>query len=850
MNMRIRTWYEGRLLAGVSLLFAASVPVSALAQAGPDNARAEASDAADQGGLEDIVVTARKVAENLQDVPVAVTAFSGADLAAQNAQRVQDVARFTPGLIIRPGNASSTSLTIALRGQAQTDVLATLDPSVGTYVDGIYWARAYGLNGSLLDIQSVQVLKGPQGTLFGRNTTGGAMLINSNDPELGEFSGRLSATYGRFDERELVGIVNIPIGDKVALRLAATGFERDGYTTNSSSVGIGPTVTERTLLGYGPGVTSTTPLARALRSPNGGPRLDDRWRRNARAKLLVEPVDNLSLLFSAEYFKVDENPSNAMRLATSAFAPVPDPTLPAPNRAAFISTNNNVATAATMVGLLSGAPPATATAAGLTILNNLITDLNANRRQTMSNDVGYAYAKTQTYNFIGTLDTFFGAIKLLTNYRKVHSYAGFDNDGSPYPILFSEGQQKLKQLSGEVQITGKAFGDTVDFAAGAFVFNETGFDQSLSIALPTLNPLTSQNLAVIDNDSMGVYGQATWHLSDKLSLTGGLRYSADDKGIDSRNFNYVRSTGTVNCLLATTGAGTLVTFSSPTIQPFAPAQCSAKRRDSFDGVSYTAGIEYQPNDDILLYAKTAKGFRSGGQNLRASTLAQFRPFKPEVAYSYETGVKAEFLDRRLRVNVAGYITNVKDLQRSTILAATSGSVSVLGNIGKARFRGVEAEVTALLFEGFRVTAAGALVDPQYIDFVDLSGDRSGERFATVSKKQYSLAADYDTDLGSDLRLRLHADYSWRSKQATDPYNFPLNPNNLQVIAATTSPAYGLLGARGTLEIGENYEVSIFGRNLTNSRNVISTLFVRPLGMGAATTTQEPRTYGITGTVKF
>jgi iron complex outermembrane recepter protein len=170
MMMRVRTWHEGRLLAGVSLLFVASLPASAFAQAGSESASPVASDASGQGGLEEIVVTARKVAENLQDVPVAVTAFSGLDLANQNAQRVQDVARFTPGLIIRPGNASSTSLTIALRGQAQTDVLATLDPSVGTYVDGIYWARAYGLNGSLLDIQSVQVLKGPQGTLFGRNT--------------------------------------------------------------------------------------------------------------------------------------------------------------------------------------------------------------------------------------------------------------------------------------------------------------------------------------------------------------------------------------------------------------------------------------------------------------------------------------------------------------------------------------------------------------------------------------------------------------------------------------------------------------------------------------------------------
>jgi iron complex outermembrane recepter protein len=850
MMALIRAWHKGRLLAGVSLLFTVALPTSALAQGASETVPRDTSDAARRSELEDIVVTARRVEENLQDVPVAVTAFTGADLVNQNAQRVQDVARFTPGLNIRPGNGSSTSLTIALRGQAQTDILATLDPSVGTYVDGIYWARAYGLNASLLDIQSVQVLKGPQGTLFGRNTTGGAMLINSNDPELGEFSGSLSGTYGRFDERELIGVVNIPVGDKVALRLAATGFERDGYTTNSTPLGIGATVDERTLLGYGPGVTSTTPVARALRSPNGGPRLDDRNRRNLRAKLLLKPLDNLSLLFSAEYFKVDEHPSYALRLATSAFTPVPDPSLPAANQAAFISTNSNSNSAARMVGLLSGASSATAVNTGLTILNALASDLAANPRRTMTNDIAYHYAKTQTYNFIGTLDTFFGAIKLLTSYRKVNAHAGFDNDGSPYPILFSEGQQRLKQLSGELQITGNAFDDTVAFAGGAFVFNETGYDQSLSISLPTINPLTSQNLAKIDNDSIGLYGQATWNISDKLSFTGGLRYSVDDKGIDSRNYNYLRTTGTVNCLLAVTSSGSLVTFSSPDVQPFAPALCSAVRRDSFSGVSYIAGMEYKPNDDILLYVKTAKGFRSGGQNLRASNLSQLRAFQPEVAYSYEAGVKAELLDRRLRVNVAAYTTTVKDLQRSTILPAPSGSVSVLGNIGEARIRGIEAEVGALLFDGFRVSATGALTDPKYIDFSDLSGDRRAERFAAVSEKQYSLAADYDTDLNANLKLRLHADYSWRSKQATDPYNFPANPNNDFVLSGTTAPAYGLLGARATLEIGENYEVSVFGRNLTNSRAVVSTLFVRPVGFGANTSTQEPLTYGLSGTVRF
>ena len=842
--MRICTRGHGRLLAGVSLLLTASLPAAAFAQAASEAAPPE------QSGLEEIVVTARKVAENLQNVPVAVTAFNATDLANQNVQRVQDVARFTPGLIIRSGNGSSTSLTIALRGQAQTDILATLDPSVGTYVDGIYWARAYGLNASVLDVQSVQVLKGPQGTLFGRNTTGGALLINSNDPDLGRFSGRLSGTYGRFNERELVGVVNVPIGEKAALRVAATGFDRDGYTRNSTPLSIGPTVGERILLGYGPGVTSTTPVARSLSSPNASPLLDDRHRRNARAKLLVKPADNLSLLFSAEYFEVNEHPSTALRMVTSAFTPVPDPSLPSANAAAFISTNNNSDSAARMVGLLNGASSATASATGLTILNGIISTLNANPRQTMDNDIAYAYAKTQTYNFIGTLDTSFGAMKLLTSYRKVNSYSGFDLDGSPYPISFSEGQQSLKQLSGELQITGKAFNGALDFVAGGFVFNETGYDQSLSITLPTSNALTSQNLAMINNDSVGIYGQATFHLNDQLSFTGGLRYSVDDKGIDSRNMNYVRSTGTVNCLLVTTSTGAQLTFSSPQVQPFAPEQCSARRRDSFSGVSYTAGVEYKPADDILLYLKTAKGFRSGGQNLRASNLSQFRPFLPEVTYSYEAGLKAELLNRRLRVNVAGYWTIVKNLQRSTILPAPAGSVSVLGNIGKARIRGIEAEVTALLFEGFRVSASGALVDPKYIDFSDLSGSRTAERFATVSKQQYSLAADYDASLGNDITLRLHADYSWRSKQATDPYNFPANPNNAFVVNATTSPAYGLLGARATLEIGDRYELAVFGRNLTNNRTVISTLFVRPNGFGASTSVQEPLTYGITGTVKF
>lgn len=158
-------------LLSTAAMAAAATPFAAYAQAAdPEPAPPEQTNK----GLTDIVVTARKTAENNQDVPVAITAFSGDMLQNQNALRVSDIARTTPSLTVRDSASSPGGPTFTLRGQVQTDILATLDPSVGAYVDGLYWARAYGINSDLLDVSSVQVLKGPQGTLFGRNTTGGA----------------------------------------------------------------------------------------------------------------------------------------------------------------------------------------------------------------------------------------------------------------------------------------------------------------------------------------------------------------------------------------------------------------------------------------------------------------------------------------------------------------------------------------------------------------------------------------------------------------------------------------------------------------------------------------------------
>lgn len=811
---------SARMLAAVSVAAVALSSTSAFAQE-----PADAGAKRDTVGLEEIIVQARKVNENLQDVPVAITAFTGEQLEAQNVQRVQDLANFTPGLAMREGQSSRSALTLTLRGQVQTDILATLDPSVGTYVDGVYWSRAYGLNADLLDVQSVQVLKGPQGTLFGRNTTGGAMLINSNNPDMNEFGGRASLTYGRFDEMTATGVINIPIvNDRIALRVAGQRARRDGYTLNASVPGTA--------------LTGNTVIRRNSSGSPAGSRLDNRDRWNFRGKLQVNPTDNLSLLFSAEYFDMEERaPGRQLRLLL-------------PSYSASNSTYSTSGTGALFIGLTNGATPATAVTVGQALAAPQIAGFAADPGTTQNNETPYSAARTYTYGFTAALDTDFGEIKFISGIRRVSSFAGIDLEGSSYAIHFTEAQQKLKQQSAELQITGKAFGDAVDFAAGAFVFHESGSDQSISVTVPALNGATSHFAGLIDNDSIGLYGQATWHFTDALSFTGGLRYSVDDKLLETRNNNYIRGTGMTICSVipvAPFNAGGEVV---------GPAQCGVRRGDDFHGISYTAGLDYRINDDALVYIKTSKGFRSGGQNLRAPNTAAFIPFLPETAYAYEIGLKSEFFDRRVRLNIAAYQTDVKNIQRTTLIATppippstVPGSATILGNAGKSRFRGVEVELQALLFDGFTVSASGALIDPKYIRFSDLSGDRSFERFVGVAEEQFAVSADYSTAIGSSNRVKLHVDYSWRGDIATAEYNFVANPNNDAIIAATTAKALGMLGARASVEFGDNLELAVFGRNITNRRNYVQNLLVAPLGYITGIR-NEPATYGMTASFKF
>jgi iron complex outermembrane receptor protein len=761
-------------------------PGAAFAQEGVEAGDAQAATDESQG-LSEIVVTARKVEENLQDIPVAVTAFTGEQLEQQNAQLLPDIARLAPGFTIKPSNATPTAINLQIRGQYQSDVLATLDPSVGTYVDGFYWARAYGLAANLLDIRSAQVLRGPQGTLFGRNTTGGALILETNDPHFRGVSGQVSATYGRFDERSGTAIINLPIVDDVlALRGGFSILKRDGYIRESTS---GALIGDR-----------------------------DSW--TGRVKALVRPTETFSLLLSAELHKTDA--------------------LMEPYRLAFVSTTSP---ANIQAGIDAFGPGAAAVRLpqGVEIYRNYIPGAQNNDTVTL-NELPRSFVEAETYTGTASLETFFGEVKFIGGYRAIDSFASTDLDGSPANIIRSRGDQNLKQYSGELQFTGKALNDRLDFVGGLFYFHEYGIDQSTATTLPAIianNPNFSYG--DIDTRSQGVYGQATWDATEALSITAGLRYSVEDKGITIRNRRMTPAGIVCNVL------------------PAVPPLCEVSREDDYAGVSYTLGADYEFSDGTLLYAKSSKGFRSGGQNLRAQGTAgaSFVPFEPEVSYEHEVGLKSEFLDRRVRFNVAAFYNTVNNVQRSTLVTSIlpGGGVTqatIVGNAGKVRTYGGEAELTALLFDGFTLAGTAGLIKPKYLEYLDpnTGADRSLERFELVPEWTFSVAGTYQREFGSG-ELLLRADYSWEDEMALAPNNNPADALNSQIVAVSTRPAGGQLNARAAFTFMDGgLQIAAFGRNILNRRySTNALLFPAPLSV-IATRRNEPATYGVTATWRF
>ena len=761
------------------------------------------------GAAEDDIITVigvTKQESNIQETPIAITAFSGETLETQGVRDVGEVAKFTPGFNIRAGSNNATAPALSMRGQVQSDVLASLEPSVGVYIDEMYVARAYGLNVEMLDVGNVQVLKGPQGTLFGRNTSAGAMLIQTNDPKFEETSGLVKATYGRFNEWNTTGVINMGLGENFAVRGAISYGERDGFkrdlVTGKKWQG------KKTLLG--------------------------------RVKVAMKPTEGVTVNLSGDWYdgSLDGEARQGLFLGLNPFLFALQ--LGLQGSQAAVAQLQGVADA--QLGAFKGNPDAVSVTPP--------SSTPGSPAQGVFLDVN-----TQTYMAKVAVETGFGEVKWINGYRRVKSDNLLDLDGFVLPLHFTNGTQDLKQYSSELQLTGSAFDDQMKFALGMTYFTESGTDRSMTSVLG--NPVWSRFLGDIDNKSFGVYAQASYAVTDALNLTGGMRWSYDKKGIETFSGNVQNRTGALlSCSPASVSVAT---------------NCARSREDSWRNLSYTIGLDYKVSDGVMVYAKQSRGYRAGAQQLRSLTLSDTIPAQPEIVNEQELGLKTEFMDKKVRFNIAGYHSKVKDAQRSVILTVGGTAQTILEN-ADMEIWGAEADLSINVAPGLDLFANGSLIDPKYTKYngfvvvnnVLTPNDKRDTRIVNVVKEQFMLGLNYDREVGFG-RFKLNATYAWQGDMDQDGntlarYTAPASSPGGQgftaaqaakLLEATTTRAHGIVNARAAVAFGpeENYEIAVWGRNVFNVRRTGYVLYLGGLNYVGASW-NDPATYGVTATVKF
>lgn len=792
--MSINTRFLGTSLFAIAGAVA-SLPSAAYAQAG---AAPQAAEDENTGGLEEILVTARKTSENVQDVPIAISAFSAQRLEDLNLRTVNEIAYQTPGFTAVAGVASPHGPQFQFRGQAQTDVILTQDAPVGVYLDGVYLPRSLGLTAALVDIERIEVLKGPQGTLFGKNTTGGAISITTRRPDLDVFSGYGRVYAGNRGAYGAEAMLNVPFAtDQAALRIVGSYSKDNGN-------GIG----------------------------GAGQRLGADEDYYVRAELLLKPKENISVLLTGDYTDL-HNSGDGLHLSYTGN--LNDLLTGNANAAANGRANtpgNYLALLGShglQSGLISGAqlravltPPSSPNfnPAAFGAALPAFFAAEANLRSLIgpptggsfwdSRSVGPEDARFTSKGVSGTLTVESGdiTVKSITAHREYKRVNSSDLDGVGTILLApAELQQDPKVFTQEFQLV-KNTGRGLDWLLGAYYSNERGTDTSVSSSLLFVNPNNPGiTYGRVSNKSLAFFAQGKYKLSDQFNVTAGIRYTEETKSLVSRNrtviFDLTQAVTAGRCNIVSVLATPGICESFPI-------------KSSYNAWDYLFSLDFKLTDDILLYAKTARGFKSGGQNLRGQDAATLAPFGPETITEYEIGAKIEFLDRRVRLNLAAYTDKDEDLQRTVILLGPGGNLlTVTTNAASARVNGFEADLAVAPTDSLTLFGTLSYTDAKYNQFTDRSGpggtlrDRSNESFG-VPKWTYSIGATYAAPIGNG-ELRTSVNWAYRSTQQLQPN--ALAPFNLPFVS---QPSYGLLGGRIAYKHeGSGIEVGVYGSNILN-----------------------------------
>jgi iron complex outermembrane receptor protein len=815
------------------------------------------------GQVGEVVVTATKTAQNVQDVPIAVTAVTAQMLQTKGINDVSKLSNIAPNVTLDAGtpfSGSDTVLAAFIRGIGQNDFAFNQDPGVGVYIDGVYLARSVGSNTSMLDVERVEILKGPQGTLFGRNTIGGAISIVTRDPR-DEFSFRAEVTTGQFSRLDVKATADLPISDRILTSLSFSESHRNGWqrripfpgaTAGSSGIPDCDAQAAGTACALTFDATNQFPAAgyQTAERPGGV----NQWA--VRGKVLLKLSDDLKVTLAGDYSLVDQPAS-----ANTAINISPGPGtlgelyntcigLPAGVISAIgLGTlcNNprlNVRPVPTPVNPLS--PLGSVNADGNPTNNRLPWDSRFETHNINTTyETGNSFSKLKSWGLAGTVDLALGEranLKSITAYRQLHWRSGMDLDGSPLTILEPSFDMPQHEFSEELQLTGKLFEDRLDFVLGGYYFYEAGHLHDYVVFPAALLMIDGPN--DLWTKAYAIYGNAHFRVSDFLSFTAGGRFTWERKRFeghqtDDNGLSYKAS----GCyppgafIFSPTATCQQVLGFPNASEPYRYYPAGVQHLD-FDNFSPKLGVELHPTKDIMIYGSWSKGFKTGSWTTRLSTphptYDASLHFDPEKATSEEVGIKSEWFEHRLRLNLAGFHTDYKSIQ----LNSQIGISPTLVNAGDARIWGFEAEAEAYLGNGFSLNAALGWTDAKYTSLANGVGDNgffltlnscparapagSAQRVNGVQNgpcdlpktpdfKVY-LGPQYVVDIGGAGMLQFNLDWTHTSKLANDL------GNTFELLR----PATDLVNASVTWrEPKGHWEVSAGATNLTNERYIVS-----------------------------
>lgn len=811
----------------------AGVSLAALCTAAPAMAQDSAPQAEAEADPNVIIVTAQFREQNIQDTPLAITAVTAEMIEAKSQTNLAQVADMAPNVAIRPQGASfGPSVTASIRGVGQNDFNPAFEPGVGIYIDDVYYPQLTGAIFDLLDVERVEILRGPQGTLTGRNSAGGAIKFYSKKPD-GGGSGFVEASYGSRNRISLRAAADFSIAENLAMRLSGVFKDQEGYVDR---------------IDYGcrfpaSGIPST--------NAGGGDcvlsKLGGVGYQALRGIVRWEPSDRIELTVSADYVKDERTIAGEVLLNTGP--------VPAPNTAVNGVVLSNQFLCGRFCNYATTGQPAAVWQPALFIpglgfidpLRAAGTRLAATSGTDRSDYNSWGLSANLKIDLTDTIQ-----LTSITGYREFDTEFYTDDDLTPINTNFGRNFLSNESFSQELRLNF-APTEAINVTVGGYYFEQDSvYDSFQDIRYVSVFPLQFRQPDPTHAEAKAAFANLGWEITEALTLNLGARYTDEKK---AQTYFRLNLDGTVNRFLDPVGAASGI--GAPGALSGSTARYSADRLD------YRAALDYRLSDALLVYASIATGFKGGGSNPRPFNPAQLIAFNPEKVTAYEVGFKSDFFDRRVRLNGAAFFNDYTDLQIPVNACPTAPCAARL-NAGDAEVKGFELELTARPAEGFLIDAALSYIDQKLVASslnpaatftgVVIDGTVVGRNPGgvvpgdppPVPRWKFNAGAQYAIPLGGSGSLTPRLDVAYQARQYTGP----------SVVGGVRSrnfiPSFTTLNGRLTWQNEEeDLSISLEVTNITDEYYYLSRFNL--LGAGAGfdkALPAAPREWAVTVKKKF